>query len=371
MRVARISGPLYFTGGKTKYNIDSHVHSGKWGPENARYTINDILEISEKPLELNIGGEQETNIIKYNFVTNLDALNLENGKPIKDELNGNLDLLKEAAGKDNIKLLAVCQPGYGSAENIEKLLSENPGKFIGLKFHPETLPIAANDPKVEPYMEIAKKYHLPCLFHSGLSGSNSCPRKIYEIAKKFPDVPVILAHLGAGTDHKDAINVMVESINKNDALLYCDTSWVDHKDPNGPALKELIEKLSNTIQGDKTDRILFGTDMPLGEFGAPGHKIKNFYSINMENVKNGLKKNFGQQADELIEKIFYKNAETLYNLSSNNTPPKKSFFNIIAKNKVITGIGIFCTGVGSIFYAKNKSNKSSSNSDTNEKLKTT
>lgn len=354
MRVAKISGPINFTGARTQYNIDSHVHSGKWGPENARYTIKDILEISGKPLELNIGGEKQTNIIKYNFVTNLEALNLENGKPIKDEITGNLDLLKEAAGKSNIKVLAVCQPGYGSAQNIEKLLSENPGQFIGLKFHPESLPIPANDPKLEPYLEIARKYNLPCLFHSGLTGSNSCPRKIYEIARKFPDVPVILAHLGAGTDHKDAINVMIESINKNDALLYCDTSWVDHKNSEGPVLKELIERLSNTIQGDKTDRILFGTDMPLGEFGAPGHKIENFYSINMENVKNALKKNFGENADALIEKIFYKNAEYLYNLSNDAAEAKHNFFQILKKNKVIVGICLFFAGAGGFVYAKNK-----------------
>ena len=55
----------------------------------------------------------------------------------------------------------------------------------------------ADDYRCDPYMEFARKNNLPCMFHSegeGVSGVES----IYNLAKRFPDVPVILAHMGAG-----------------------------------------------------------------------------------------------------------------------------------------------------------------------------
>ena len=89
--------------------------------------------------------------------------------------------------------------------------------------------LAANDAKYDDYMKVAEQNNLPCLFHCDAAGCKySSPEQIYELAKRHPKVPVILAHLGAGEDsHSRAVKVLLDSINKGDATIYADISWVD------------------------------------------------------------------------------------------------------------------------------------------------
>ena len=74
--------------------------------------------------------------------------------------------------------------------------------------------------------------------------------------------------------------------------------------------------MKNTSKGDKTDRLLFGTDAPIGRFGGNGEnglKPYEAYQKVVTDVKNAIKNAFSQkEADELIEKIFYKNADNLF-----------------------------------------------------------
>ena len=296
-----------------RQNIDMHWHEGIWFTENAQYTHEDSFSLVGKPVTLNINGNLSEEEIKYIFVSNLDCMTFDqNHNLIRNELTGNLEMLDECKKHPQKKAYAVCQAGYGDPKNIEKLLRENPDKFVGLKFHPMVFQKDVNSGVYEPYMKIAEKYNLPCLFHSDKTGSFACPKKIYELAKKFPKVPVILAHLGAGTNHQDAINVLLDSIETGRANLYGDTSWVDCKNQEMPTLKALIKRLQNTSKGDQTQRLLFGSDAPLGEFGAPGKKIEGFYAQNLSDFKTMICRNFKENADKLTDKICFYNAKELF-----------------------------------------------------------
>lgn len=302
---------IMFTAGKQ--NIDMHWHEGTWKAENAHYTNNDTFNLVGKPVTLNVNGKQTKEEIKYVFVSNLDCMTFdENNHLIKNEIDGNMEMLNECKIHPQKKPYAVCQAGYGSAENIEKLIRENPNKFVGLKFHPMVFQQDANSAVYEPYMKIAEKYNLPCLFHSDKTGSYACPKKIYELAQKFPKVPVILAHLGAGTDHQDAINVLLDSIETGKANLYGDTSWVDCKNEEMPTLKNLIARLQQTKKGDQTKRLLYGSDAPLGEFGAPGKKVDGFYADNLSTLKTMISKNFHTNAEKLSDNICFFNSKELF-----------------------------------------------------------
>lgn len=70
--------------------------------------------------------------------------------------------------------------------------------------------------------------------------------------------------------YKSAVDIMVESIENNSAKLYADISWVNADTTEKPDIIEAIKMLKNTSKGDKTDRLLFGTDAPIGRFGANG-----------------------------------------------------------------------------------------------------
>lgn len=296
--------------------IDSHVHCGKW--INDSFTTKDVVTFFNK--KINNGKDKLDKVI----ISNLDCIiNNKKKMPYKDELQGNLTLLKECLNNDKLIPLVVCQPGVGCADNIELLLKKYPDLIRGLKFHPACLNLPANDSKYLPYMQLAEKYNKPCLFHSevitDVNGNFvrdgvSDPDLIYETAKKFPKVPVILGHmgLGGGKAHEVGINTLLNSIENGDAKLYADLAWVDWDNPAKPHIVEVITKLLNTSKGDKTERLLFGTDAPLGVFGEKALKQKNSYENNVKNIKQAIKENFGQDADKLISRIFYRNSKKLF-----------------------------------------------------------
>lgn len=297
--------------------IDSHVHCGKW--TNDLFSTNDVLEFFNR--KFNNGKDTIDSVI----ISNLDCIiNNKNKTPYMDKLGGNLKLLKKCLNNGKLIPFVVCQPGHGAAENIELLLNRYPDLIKGLKFHPACLDLPANDVKYIPYMKLAEKYNKPCLFHSEVitdKNNNfirtgvSDPEYIYETARQFPNVPVILGHMGLGGDkaHEAGIKTLINSIERGDAKLYADLAWVDWDKPTKPHIVEVVDKLLHSSKGDKTERLLFGTDAPLGVFGEKALKQKNSYDMNIKNIKQAIKDNFGNDANKLISRIFYRNSKKLLN----------------------------------------------------------
>ncbi len=345
--------------------IDSHVHAGHWQGANGvvNYT-NDIDTFTKQPLE---NGDTVEKVI----VSNLDCMvhtNKEN-EPIRfmsNEYEGNMKMLNLSRKNPHIIPLATCQPGYGDIENLQLLIDDFPKRFAGLKFHPEQLQIPADDKRYEPYMKLAQKKKIPCLFHSGQSYdveySNgyisratkySKPEQIYATAKKFPTVPVIMAHMGGneGENTLKAVDCIIESVQKNDAKLYADISWVDCDNPEKPTLKEAIKRLK---KANALDRIMFGSDAPLGRFGAEGENgipPLKAYTDNIVNTKNMIKTEFNEEAEEIIDKIFYKNAEDLFFKKERKTP------NIKISKAVIGAVILVGAIVSGAAYLLNQNKK--------------
>lgn len=314
----QISNSLANTYNKPNFNgkiIDSHVHCGKW--TNDIFSTKDVLEFFNR--KFNNGKDSIDRVI----ISNLDCIiNGKNNAPYKDELSGNIKLLKECLNNKKLIPFVVCQPGYGSAKNIELLLNSYPNLIKGLKFHPACLNVPANDHKYIPYMELANKYNKPCLFHCEVvtdKNNNfirtgvSDPEYIYETARQFPNVPVILGHMGLGGPeaHEAGIETLINSIERGDAKLYADLAWVDWDNPAKPHIVEVIDKLLHSSKGDKTERLLFGTDAPLGVFGEKALKQRNAYDNNIKNIKQAIRNNFGNDANKIISRIFYRNSKKL------------------------------------------------------------
>ena len=297
--------------------IDSHVHCGKW--INDSFSTKNVLDFFNR--KFNNGKDSIDRVI----ISNLDCIiNGKNKAPFMDELSGNLKLLEKCVNNPKLVPLVVCQPGYGSAENIELLLKKYPDLIKGLKFHPACLDLPANDVRYLPYMRLAEKYNKPCLFHSEvitdknnnfIRSGVSDPEYIYETARKFPNVPVILGHMGLGgaKAHEAGINTLIKSIERGDAKLYADLAWVDWDNPAKPHIIEVVDKLLRSSKGDKTERLLFGSDAPLGEFGEKALKQQNSYENNIKNIKQAIRDNFGDDASKLISRIFYRNSKKLLN----------------------------------------------------------
>ncbi|NWF86997.1 amidohydrolase [Candidatus Bathyarchaeota archaeon] len=109
--------------------------------------------------------------------------------------------------------------------------------LTGLKLHPFVECFRPDHPFFAKFFKQVNKLELPVLFHSG--DGFSSPGLILKIAKKYPKLPIILAHL-----REPAVSALKECEN-----IYVETSGT---------LPDFIE-LSADID---EDRILFGSDVP-------------------------------------------------------------------------------------------------------------
>lgn len=274
--------------------IDSHIHYGlnsSWGDFPPEFIMSVL-----------------SNTVDYAICSNLEGIEAAN---LKNELECNTDMIKVARKYKKLKPLAVCQVDKSLDTHIMKyLLTEYP-EFIGLKFHPECMKLPATSPKYDKYLELARQFKKPCLFHSGhIKSRFSSPALIYEKAKEFPDVPIILGHLSTGPQesHEAAIEIMLQSVEKGDATLYADISWVDFGTGNHEDTILLIETLKETSKGDYTNRILWASDAPIGEFTRTAElyrKNLNLFSVKMLDYFDD---------EELLEKLLVGNACELYGL---------------------------------------------------------
>jgi predicted TIM-barrel fold metal-dependent hydrolase len=194
-----------------------------------------------------------------------------------------------------------------------RAILENNSEFIGLKIHPECMKLPADSEKYDMYLGLAREFQKPCLYHSGhIKSRFSSPKLIYKKAQEFSDVPIILGHLSTGPkqSHIEAIEILLESIEKENATLYVDTSWIDFAFEKLNESYEdtlmLIEALKNTSKGDYTHRILWATDCPVGKF----NQSKEQYSRNLEIFKQRVIERFNDE--ELLENLLSNNARKLY-----------------------------------------------------------
>jgi predicted TIM-barrel fold metal-dependent hydrolase len=109
--------------------------------------------------------------------------------------------------------------------------------LIGLKMHPMVECFRPDHPFFDKFFQKVHKLELPVLFHSG--DGFSSPGHILKIARKYPKLPIILAHLREG-----CLSVLRECEN-----VHVETSGTI------PDLIEIAAEIDS-------NRVLFGSDVP-------------------------------------------------------------------------------------------------------------
>jgi predicted TIM-barrel fold metal-dependent hydrolase len=134
----------------------------------------------------------------------------------------------------------------GNVEEVERFLGHP--KFLGLKLHPLLDGYHPNDQSVHPLMELLRAAGgLPVLVHSG-HPIFTLPWSIEELAVSFPDVPLVMAHMGHG--NVVYINASID-IAERRPNVYLETSGM----PMHSKIKEAVERVG-------VDRVLYGSDVP-------------------------------------------------------------------------------------------------------------
>lgn len=129
--------------------------------------------------------------------------------------------------------------------------------FKGLKLHPTLCGFnLSNKQLVNPLFEIVEHYNGVVIVH-GSADLYNCPLEFDRMAKRFPNVPLIMAHCGFFWQWKLAAEVAVENDN-----LYLESSRVPLFE-----IKKILESVGAT-------KMMWGTDGPFCDYEWEFMKIE-------------------------------------------------------------------------------------------------
>jgi uncharacterized protein len=120
-------------------------------------------------------------------------------------------------------------------------------EFRGIKLHPLLDGYLPDDPMVWPLAELAAERGLPVLVHCG-HPPFSLPWSIESLAARFPELKVILGHMGHG--NIVWINGAIEVAERRPNV-FLETSGM----PMGPKIAEAVRRLG-------AGRVMYGSDSP-------------------------------------------------------------------------------------------------------------
>lgn len=171
-------------------------------------------------------------------------------------------------------------------KEIERMVNEYGLK--GLKLHLCMHQFHANDKRLNPVYEKAVKLNLPILYHTGLDPIPGMekyghPKDVGEVASLFPDLTIIMAHLGAPF-YDEAQKVL-----ENNENVFADTS----------VFLDLVStrKATSLIKKIGVNRFMFGSDFP---FFNPKAMLKKVLKLEIKKEEK--------------EMILYRNAERVLRL---------------------------------------------------------
>ncbi|MDD5483781.1 MAG: amidohydrolase family protein [Kiritimatiellae bacterium] len=129
--------------------------------------------------------------------------------------------------------------------------------FKGVKLHPPCCRIRTNDPRYDQYYRTIERAGFPVSVHTGIHGwqtEHYLPILMGDVAGKFPDLKLILEHVGGNDYFDQALAVMVK--NKN--------CYAGITQNSGRCARYFLsdEKIKLLLDKIGVDRIIYGLDYP-------------------------------------------------------------------------------------------------------------
>ena len=118
-------------------------------------------------------------------------------------------------------------------------------KFKAVKLHTNGYCVSPVHPGAKKLFKTANDLNIPVMIHTGAGVPNALPSLCIQPAMEYPNLPIILAHAGAGIFTPEA--VIAAKVCKN---IYLETSWVNSLDT-----VPMVESVG-------ADRVMMGTDVP-------------------------------------------------------------------------------------------------------------
>ena len=181
-----------------------------------------------------------------------------------------------------IPLASVHPHDPAGAEHIHQIAEAG---LVGIKMHPYYQDFDMDDPLLDPLYEALQEKGLLLTMHTGFDFAfewidRAGPKRISNVLDKFPDLKLVTTHLGSWQQWDEVQEFLIGK------PIYMETSfsvkYLDH------------DQLRGMILAHRPEYILFGTDSPWTD---QAEEIEAFATLGLP--------------DELLEKIFYRNAKRL------------------------------------------------------------
>ncbi len=264
--------------------IDSHAHFG---------SILDFKMPGEKLI-----GAMDNAGINCAVVSNIEGMEFDHRADplsksiLRDQIAVNeaaLDFSRKHPGRI-YPLIWVMPHTGGAGSEFRKFISSNRRSVYGLKFHPFSNQSPIDSDYCEPYIKLAAEFDLPVVVHTA-SSDESSPARVGIMAQKYPGLRFLLVHMGLYTDNEESIGLVLRHPN-----IYGDTTWVRP------------EKTMELIMLGGIDKIMFGTDAPIGETELYSSPDVQTYIREWEDVLGSKNHN----------KLLHQNAEEFFGIVKKN-----------------------------------------------------
>src|SRR5262249_30774510 len=173
--------------------------------------------------------------------------------------------------------IGVADPRRTEPEHLRRVERDLAARrVVALKGYLGYLHFGPEHPGYRPYLELAERFKLPFIFHTGDTYSPSAklrfaqPLLIDDIAVDFPNVRFVMAHLG-NPWLLDAAEVIYKNINVWTDLsgLVIGGDDVFSSEQGRDALSDLRSQVRRAFRyAERPNRFLFGSDWPLAPIAA-------------------------------------------------------------------------------------------------------
>ncbi len=260
--------------------IDSHVHTFADDVVAGKIisSFNKIYDIEFR----NPGNGTIANVLSNMEAGGIDRTVMVNFAPPKIIHKNNMWTL-ETAKNSKGKLI----PLVSFHPEMEGALTQYLEKYIelgakGIKLHPMAQGFDVRDERLDNLLKTCNERHFSILIHCGrVSNARLNEYSDFEcilpVIQKYPEIPIILAHMADGNVERCL------EVSKKYSNVYFDTSIVitgypeiiDVNEPSWPDDKEVIS-IINEIGAEK---VLFGSDFP---WGSPIHDLVRIMNFNLD-----------------------------------------------------------------------------------------
>lgn len=218
-------------------------------------------------------------INRIELIKLMDSYNIE--KAVVSALPNSLT--KEAIDLNPERFTGLVRVNPHDPESPEIIVKAvNDWGFKGVKLNPLFDNFLPDSKVVNSVMDKAAKLNIPVLIHSG-HPPWSLPWSFERLAERYPNVTIVMAHMGHG--HIVYINAALD-VAETYSNIVVDTAGMTMQSK----IKEAVNRLG-------VERIMYGSDTPLGH---PGWEIPKVRVADL--------------SDEQLFHVLYKNALKIYNM---------------------------------------------------------